>query len=273
MFLLKRRYQLMKIFKDQQKNEFYELNLKGLGSNDDPIIIDSVEGISNFFNIIDSNLYIRIKDCNFSYLKGVTITNSSNITIENCKFNIIIIRKCSDLDLKNIDILQFSYIKISERIRIEACKTDRLDMYSVKHSDIIKSSIDALRTLYIFHNKFYECNFKTTLKFSGPSRDNYFLKCMIPPNSKKIILNKIPFRNKFIRDLTLPSIPITMLIIMVIYPKLFIQNSTIISLILFFLVIPIPLNDLLLSLKYIRRYNPNRIVDVSGSNKKLCDSR
>jgi hypothetical protein len=60
-----------------------KLNWKGNGSEGDPIIISSSEGIPKKFAIISSTLYIKIVNCTLDY---IIISECKNITLEMCSF-------------------------------------------------------------------------------------------------------------------------------------------------------------------------------------------
>ncbi len=81
------------------KIEEFEINCKGSGSKEDPLVIDSFLRLPTDFDIMESDLYILIKDCTLKY---VNLLYSKNITIENTTFEILNLCYCSYIKIQKI---------------------------------------------------------------------------------------------------------------------------------------------------------------------------
>lgn len=83
------------------EKEIYELaktlNWNGKGTESNPIIIESIDGLPQIFSII-ADLHVKIKDCTFDH---VILYNCQNISIENCSFNTLGVVKSSKILVKS----------------------------------------------------------------------------------------------------------------------------------------------------------------------------
>jgi len=83
------------------EREIYELartlNWNGKGTETNPIIIESIDGLPQIFSII-ADLYIKIKDCTFDH---IILYTCQNISIEHCSFDKLGILKSSKVRVEN----------------------------------------------------------------------------------------------------------------------------------------------------------------------------
>ncbi|MFW9969591.1 MAG: hypothetical protein ACFFDF_05270 [Candidatus Odinarchaeota archaeon] len=78
-----------------------KLEWKGVGTEIDPIIIPSEEGLPQLFSILGSKLYLKIIDCRFDH---IILYNCQNVSIDNNSFKILGIFKSSGIDIEYCDI-------------------------------------------------------------------------------------------------------------------------------------------------------------------------
>ena len=55
-------------FVEVKKYDYIEVNVKGAGTKEDPIIIDNNSNLPLNFDLIDPKIYVIMKDCNFEYI-------------------------------------------------------------------------------------------------------------------------------------------------------------------------------------------------------------
>ena len=80
---------------EEIKNLATTLNWNGNGTENDPIIISSNEGLPQKFAFTSSNLFITILNCNFDY---IIFSECKNITLENCSLETLVyIRSLNNL--------------------------------------------------------------------------------------------------------------------------------------------------------------------------------
>jgi len=91
---------------DQKLFEYCrELGWQGEGSQESPIVIDSLEGINEYIRFKKTNSYITIKNielCEFY------IESCENISIENCKIYYLYIENSSNLKVEGSSIVHIN---------------------------------------------------------------------------------------------------------------------------------------------------------------------
>ena len=86
-------------YKEQELIELAEkLNWKGSGAKNDPLIIDTNEGLPQMFTISANSLFLNIMNCKFEH---IILDNSQNITIDNCSIDILGIYESSTNFIKH----------------------------------------------------------------------------------------------------------------------------------------------------------------------------
>ncbi|MFW9988885.1 MAG: hypothetical protein ACFFC3_09540 [Candidatus Odinarchaeota archaeon] len=155
-----------------------ELNWDGSGTESDPIIIESTEGIPSNFEVINSSLYINIHNCKF---KNIHIRKCENISINSSEFNYLIIVFSSNL------LIRESTIK------------NKLEL-AIGHNIILKNNAITLLSMnYCYENEIIDCKIKNIdIKYS---RANLLQENELNYNSLKNINNKYSFwqRNSFLK--------------------------------------------------------------------------
>ena len=86
----------------------FDLDSKGKGIKDDPFIFDSSSDLPQDFEIVESNVYIIIKNCQ---LNSLLLAYSKNVVIQDCTF-----RSLSLLNCVNISIIKCNanFMKINQ---------------------------------------------------------------------------------------------------------------------------------------------------------------
>ncbi|MFX1340567.1 MAG: hypothetical protein ACFFDK_18300, partial [Promethearchaeota archaeon] len=92
-------------FNENNLIEFQKkLNWKGSGTKDDPIIIESLEGLKELLRFKNIRSYIVVRNISLSELK---IRYSENITIQNCNIYYFWIEFCHDILIEGSSIVHF----------------------------------------------------------------------------------------------------------------------------------------------------------------------
>ena len=77
----------------------------GLGTKEDPYVIDSKEFLPVRFRIKNSKLHILIRNCKFEF---ISLWRSQNITIQDCSCDIYL-HYCHEIHIENCNIPTFSF--------------------------------------------------------------------------------------------------------------------------------------------------------------------
>ena len=78
-----------------------QLQWQGSGTEHDPFIITSSDGLAKEFRVLQSNLYIIFRECN---LDIIWLTKTQNIRLENISFKKFILDACQGMGIKGCDI-------------------------------------------------------------------------------------------------------------------------------------------------------------------------
>jgi len=103
-----------------------QFNWEGKGTEEEPIIIASSEGLAKEFRILQSNIYIRFKDCKFDI---IWLRECQNIRFENISFKKLILEKNSNIKFFECDI-PFLSLSDSQDNYFERCTIE--STYSVR---------------------------------------------------------------------------------------------------------------------------------------------
>ncbi|MFX1257614.1 MAG: hypothetical protein ACFFAN_07140 [Promethearchaeota archaeon] len=163
--------------------EGIELECKGMGTQDNPIIITSSENLPKVLTISKSNQHIVIRNLN---LRFIGLYSCKNITIEKCKFEAFKLFHCSDFKIKNSSFGKFS-LKECHDIEVEGCSMNRIRIVRLLSNQINKfknCTLDRLKEK--FRNKLiFE---KTNIKIID---SDFSIKNFIWNNKKEILLNSL----------------------------------------------------------------------------------
>ena len=136
-----------------------ELECNGAGTKADPAIIDSFSDLKVNVEILESDLYITIKNCVMCFLD---IYYSKNVSIQGCTLRTLDLRACSNIQVENI---KCSWLKMSN-----CTDCSLFDSESREETIIYKS----------FNNYFKRWNFGNFLfNPDGLSRNNVLEDCEI----------------------------------------------------------------------------------------------
>lgn len=150
-----RKVKYKNIFSGTPENyEEIEVDCKGSGSKEDPIIIDSLIDKSFNFDIVESDKYIIIKNCTLRFL---CFYYSMNISVINCKLRNLRLGNC-------------------ENIYVEKTICSWIEIYDSHNCSLIESRSEETISLYKSHNNtFRKCEFWNFFyDFHMLSRNNIF---------------------------------------------------------------------------------------------------
>ncbi|MHA1671499.1 MAG: hypothetical protein ACTSV5_13115 [Promethearchaeota archaeon] len=196
-----------------------DVDCRGSGTLDDPVIFDSSTKLPKWFWIDNSQSHLKIYECN-NYSIG--LFNSQNITVKNCSLNSLHFSNCSN----NI---------------IESClKIKKLGIYMSNNNVINRSTITKLKMSRSNDNTIQECII-TKIKYRN-NNENTFIDNNIPDEMLLKTEKQLTFvslnLNKIIIVIIEIGFYIAMYIFMILYHALLWLE--ILFLIIFSLVIFIP---------------------------------
>ncbi|MFX1316255.1 MAG: hypothetical protein ACFE9T_10355 [Promethearchaeota archaeon] len=134
---------LLMIYFHGFKNAINLEQFRGTGNKDDPKIIDSVEGLPKYPEIIKNAHYIRITNCKFSELK---LYKSQNLTITNCDIDFLYINSCTEVVINDSNILRKLDLIKSKKVKIEKTKIMYFNMIESNNNLIINCEINRINT-------------------------------------------------------------------------------------------------------------------------------
>ena len=94
-----------------------QLKWQGSGTEEDPYIITSSDGLAKEFRILQSNLNIQFKECPFDI---IWLRESQNIRLEKISFKKLVLEKCQSNAIKECD-LPFLSLADSQNNYFEQC--------------------------------------------------------------------------------------------------------------------------------------------------------
>ncbi|MFW9866509.1 MAG: hypothetical protein ACFFEN_10480 [Candidatus Thorarchaeota archaeon] len=156
-----RKVKYKNIFSATPENyEEIELDCKGTGTKEDPIIIDSLIDKSLNFDIVESEKYIVIKN---SSLRFLCFYYSKNTSVINCKVRNLRLGNC-------------------ENIHIEKVVCSFIEIVESHNCSLIESRAEETISLYKSHNNiFRKCEFWNFFTdFHMLSRNNIFEENKVP---------------------------------------------------------------------------------------------
>ncbi|MFX1345170.1 MAG: hypothetical protein ACFFAI_08665 [Promethearchaeota archaeon] len=112
---------------------------QGAGTENDPIIIDSIDESEEKLDIINSRRFTIFRNCIFQYIK---IWNCNYITFEHCGFNWLYVTNCTQIRLIDCTILHLE-IYGSEHNYFKKCEIKKIyasDAPNNTFEDLIISS-------------------------------------------------------------------------------------------------------------------------------------
>lgn len=171
-----------------------ELECRGLGTIDDPLILDPSTKFPKLFYIENSELHLRMHECN---VHSIGIFNSQNISIKNSSLNSVYFSNCSN--------------KI-----IDSClNIKKLGMNMSNNNMINRSTIVKLKISHSNDNTIQECTI-AKIKYRN-NNENSFIKNEI---SEKVLLktDKQPtFASLNLSKIIIATIEITFYVVMFIF--------------------------------------------------------
>ncbi len=117
-----------------------EIECKGSGTEEDPLIIEPSESLPDSFHIIRSHLFVIVKNCKRDF---ISLNSCTNITITKCNFKNCVIKNCNDINIKdtsisnNLKIYDCMDIKIEDSI-IKNLKCKRSNSTNIRNCTIGK---------------------------------------------------------------------------------------------------------------------------------------
>ncbi|MFX1489301.1 MAG: hypothetical protein ACFFBI_09150 [Promethearchaeota archaeon] len=127
-----------------------ELDCKGNGTKDDPLIIDESVSLPTSFELNESELYIQMKNCMLLKLK---ISISKNILIEDCHIDWFELSGCSKIEIVNV-ISGLIGMGMSNNCILNGCTIERELSIANSSYNLIKNCIVKKRLDY---NLFERC--------------------------------------------------------------------------------------------------------------------
>ncbi|MFX1478258.1 MAG: hypothetical protein ACFFCI_09005 [Promethearchaeota archaeon] len=155
--------------KYSEKFNVAELDCKGSGTKDDPLIIDESVSIPTSFELNESELYIQMKNCMLLKLK---ISISKNILIEDCHIDWFELSGCSEIEIINV-ISGLIGMGMSNNCILNGCTIERELSIANSSNNLIKNFNVKKRLDY---NLFERCtdnifeNNKISERYSGKIR-------------------------------------------------------------------------------------------------------
>jgi hypothetical protein len=118
-----------------------ELECEGSGTEQDPAIISPSEHLPDQFRILNSNIFIKIVDCDIG---SITLINCSNVSISSCKFRVLYFQNSSKMRIKNVE-LNKSLIYESSELEFEGCSFKKLKLRQSRELGFVNCSIVKLK--------------------------------------------------------------------------------------------------------------------------------
>jgi len=136
------RVTIYKSYMHSRKRHSFELECQGKGTEDNPILISS-ESFPNSFIILESNLFIYIKDCRFNQF---SCSLSKNLVLENCILNYLELKSCSEIKIKKVQGKFFNIIKSNNCVFTDCVYTKGFGIFKsnnnlIKNCDLKKKLI------------------------------------------------------------------------------------------------------------------------------------
>jgi len=169
------------------KFEDLEIECIGLGTKDNPAVIDSYSDPKLNIEVLESDIYIIFKDCTLAFLN---IFYCANISIINCKLRILDLRNCLN-------------------IYAEGIKCSWFKMIECHNSRIFKLISEESATIYkCYNNIFEQCSFYNFIYNPGGLSRNNVIKDneVCDPNERDYKLMEAPV-DKTLKPTYLMRIP------------------------------------------------------------------
>ncbi len=132
----------------------FEITTQGSGLKEDPIILDSLVDIPSDFEILESDVYIIIRDC---HINSIVLGYCENIKMERCTFRSIFLYNCSN-------------------IIINKCHSSFMNLVECRKSLFKDSKFDTELKLYkCYNNKFIGIYWDLFFDSDYLSRGNIFI--------------------------------------------------------------------------------------------------
>lgn len=130
-----------------------EQKWEGLGTKDNPYIIESTEGLPRALIISKSLLNLSFKNCKLNRMRFKTC---QNISFDGCELYTLVLSKCSRIEVKNVHFNRALVLKDCNNINIDYCAIPFLDMYLTFESSFKHCSIDEIDSSFSRGNLFEE---------------------------------------------------------------------------------------------------------------------
>ena len=123
-----------------------QLNWKGDGSEINPFIVESTNGLVQAFRIKNSNLFISLKNCTLDH---VIFDRCKNLLISQSSFNQLVLMTCSNFIIDNCAISDLT-IWTSKRNHLRNCSISKISTHLWSRKNIYEDcqlgdeSIDAI---------------------------------------------------------------------------------------------------------------------------------
>ena len=166
------------------------IEVKGTGTSNDPIMLDSAYELPRSCVIKNHNNHIIIRD---QALRDIKLTHCSNIILETSKINFLTFDNCSKSILKEIIIATKMSLKSSHDILTDGCNIYKIQLINSSKCELKNNNIVHLYEKSCEKNQ-YQSNFIKKFK-TGGSKSSLFQHNKLSKNNIK----NIKYNAKYIR--------------------------------------------------------------------------
>jgi len=156
-------------------NKKIEIDCEGIGTREDPILIDPQIDLPTNFKIFNSDLHVNIEKLD---LYHIGVYRSHNISIRQSKIVALVLNRCSNMQILEVSNLKYLDLIRSDNNSIANCLIGKFKAYSSTANRINGCTIDKIG------------------KYKR-SKDNFFTDNQIPPKQKKKLVKKQKEKTKF----------------------------------------------------------------------------